>query len=645
MKPLFIGLQMSVVLGFLIVSYYLGRPVYWEIRARVTESVKGTSLTTNGISVGFEQEDANISNGNSGKRDDIVMEKAAGTEEDAEHFELEGSSQISSKNGVLKNQIWERPHGHKMPPSNAFMLTKEMVNLHAANNVIVVTFANYAFLDFVLNWVRHLTELKVFNILVGAMDTEILKALYWEGIPVFDMGSNVNTIDVGWGTPIFHKMGREKVILVRKFLSMGFELLMCDTDMVWLQNPLPYFARYPAADVLVSSDEVVNTVEDEHLEVWERAQGAYNIGIFYWRPSEVAKKFAQEWLEQLLGDDRIWDQNGFNDLMRGKQVPIDNGDSGLFYAYDGTLKLGILPVSIFCSGHTYFVQALYKQLELKPYAVHTTFQYAGTEGKRHRLREARVFYDKPDYYDPPGGLLAFQSDIPQDLLTSGKHSVDTHFKLINYQIRQIRDALAIAFILNRTLVMPALWCRLDRMWYGHPGILPGTRTRQPFLCPMDHVFEVNNMLKSLEEAEYGPLIDFREYSFLENPRLPVKMNSSKIIVELCMEEAEWCGTDAKGVNGKLKLPKNSTDDKIEAALSGYNDKKIIQFSTMEYVFGGFTDKEKERKFRKRVKRYTGIWCCVQNAQPGRIYYDMYWDEKPNWKPLPPHSHEDDHPPW
>lgn len=53
-------------------------------------------------------------------------------------------------------------------------------------------------------------------------------------------------------------------------------------------------------------------------------------------------------------------------------------------------------------------QAIYEQLKLEPYAVHTTFQYAGTEGKRHRLREAKVFYDPPEYYDTPG-LYQFSS--------------------------------------------------------------------------------------------------------------------------------------------------------------------------------------------------------------------------------------------
>jgi arabinosyltransferase len=45
---------------------------------------------------------------------------------------------------------------------------------------------------------------------------------------------------------------------------------------------------------------------------------------------------------------------------------------------------------------------MHQQLHLKPYAVHTTFQYAGTEGKRNRLREAMLFVDQPSYYDTPG---------------------------------------------------------------------------------------------------------------------------------------------------------------------------------------------------------------------------------------------------
>jgi hypothetical protein len=32
--------------------------------------------------------------------------------------------------------------------------------------------------------------------------------------------------------------------------------------------------------------------------------------------------------------------------------------------------------------------------------------------------------------------------------------------------------------------------------------------------------QINVMLKNLPESEFGPQIDFREYSFLQNPSLP-----------------------------------------------------------------------------------------------------------------------------
>ncbi|XP_077234770.1 arabinosyltransferase XEG113-like [Tasmannia lanceolata] len=553
----------------------------------------------------------------------------------------------SQPQSIWTRPIWDSPPaGTNMPHSKAFQLTKEMVTSRVKDNVIVVTFGNYAFLDFILNWVKHLTDLGVFNLLVGAMDTKLLEALYWKGIPVFDMGSNMNTIDVGWGSPTFHKMGREKVILINAILPFGYELLMCDTDMVWLKNPLPYFARFPGADILTSSDQVIPTVADDRLEVWQQVSGAYNIGIFHWRPTDSSKKLAKEWKNMLLADEKIWDQNGFNDLVRRSLGPSVDEETGLVYAFDGNLKLGILPASIFCSGHTYFVQAMYQQFRLEPYAVHTTFQYAGTEGKRHRLREAMVFYDQPQYYDSPGGFLSFKPSIPKSLLLDGEHTVESHFSLINYQLKQIRAGLAIASLLNRTLVMPPLWCRLDRLWFGHPGVLAGTMTRQPFLCPLDHVFEVNVMLRELPDEEFGPRIDFREYSFLENRLLPKQVKDSQLEVQVCEEQSSNCHiANETSLKGILRFPKHSSEEMFRKVFSSFKDVKVIQFSSMENVFLGFTDKVRETKFRNRVKQYVGIWCCMENRERGHIYYDMYWDEKPGWKPAPPQTPEDDHPPW
>lgn len=36
------------------------------------------------------------------------------------------------------------------------------------------------------------------------------------------------------------------------------------------QNPLPYLARFPEADVLTSTDQVVPTVSDDRLDIWQQ---------------------------------------------------------------------------------------------------------------------------------------------------------------------------------------------------------------------------------------------------------------------------------------------------------------------------------------------------------------------------------------
>jgi len=92
-------------------------------------------------------------------------------------------------------------------------------------------------------------------------------------------------------------------------------------------------------------------------------------------------------------DDKIWDQNAFNDL-KGKDNSCQYQPDGTGLAkgaYGGKATIGVLPVAQFSNGHTFYVQRTHTQHELAPYAVHATFQYGGTPGKRHRMREANVW--------------------------------------------------------------------------------------------------------------------------------------------------------------------------------------------------------------------------------------------------------------
>lgn len=57
---------------------------------------------------------------------------------------------------------------------------------------------------------------------------------------------------------------------------------------------------------------------------------------------------------------------------------------------------------------------------------------------------------------------------------------------------QLRNAMALATVLNRTLVLPAFWCGLDRYWAPHAGTLPGSEFKLPFPCPADHVLDLES---------------------------------------------------------------------------------------------------------------------------------------------------------
>lgn len=78
------------------------------------------------------------------------------------------STPSPGKQNVWPSSVWEVPPSNKkMPPLKDFRLTKELVQQRVKDNVVIVTFGNYAFMDFILTWVKKLTDLEVSNLLVG----------------------------------------------------------------------------------------------------------------------------------------------------------------------------------------------------------------------------------------------------------------------------------------------------------------------------------------------------------------------------------------------------------------------------------------------------------------------------------------------
>lgn len=58
------------------------------------------------------------------------------------------------------------------------------------------------------------------------------------------MESGLSKDDMGWGSPTFHRMGREKINLIRAFTSWGFTILVSDVDTVWYGPMCTTFSNF-----------------------------------------------------------------------------------------------------------------------------------------------------------------------------------------------------------------------------------------------------------------------------------------------------------------------------------------------------------------------------------------------------------------
>ena len=123
-------------------------------------------------------------------------------------------------------------------------------------------------------------------------------------------------------------------------------------------------------------------------------------GIMLFRNGSLP--FVKTWVNMIESDDKLWEQHAFNRLAWQGQVTLPDDPQHYFLAANGTTKMGVLPVVFFANGHVFFVQQMHGQYKVTPYAVHTTYTFSKSVGKRHRLREARLWVDGEEYYRPVG---------------------------------------------------------------------------------------------------------------------------------------------------------------------------------------------------------------------------------------------------
>ena len=300
--------------------------------------------------------------------------------------------------------------------------------------------------------------------------------------------------------------------------------------------------------------------------------------------------------------------------------------------------------------------------------VHTTFQYSGAVGKLHRLREAHLWEDPPEYFAPQKGLLAFAPKVRRELIRpSGTMDVASHFQLVHEQLvqarrppsppggtawaqhahgmgttcarhvhgmhtartpharctrataphaapaphlLQVRAAFLLAERLGRLLVLPKLVCGLDRFWAPHNGTIPGSDTTLPIdPCPADHVLDLERMAGLLPKEKGGLEGVLREYSFLEHPMLPAAVRADV----------------------KQLAPPASLGDAALRPLLELKATRVLNLTHMPDLYATLSADEAEAA-QRRMKEWTSIWCCslpLTKKAAGHVWYDFFWDVVPH----------------
>ena len=240
-------------------------------------------------------------------------------------------------------------------------------------------------------------------------------------------------------------------------------------------------------------------------------------------------------MDDQLTFNQLIEWNGtIGDKKAGHVYPVKAGrsDGRLILDGSGLRRIAPLPARLVCSGHVFHIQ---QSVERRGCMVmHLTFVEADRAGKRWRLREAGLFPVKPEAtdglkfltYTPPQPLGPVPPERHPSLLREGQSPLPvpnlgrwpnekssegwtvatalqyvprlvSHLDLVDRHVYAMKQALALARVLNRQLIMPRLLCLCERAqqpWDIIPTCIKlGSTTELPFVCPMENFLNVEEL--------------------------------------------------------------------------------------------------------------------------------------------------------
>jgi len=282
--------------------------------------------------------------------------------------------------------------------------------------------------------------------------------------------------------------------------------------------------------------------------------------------------------------------------------------------------------------------------------VHATFTEFGDAGKRWRMLESGLWAVVEPAYFEQGNYLTF--DIPaapsdpapcvggpcgedqrhglgpqragnmlaiEALKRSSR--LRANVELMAVQLHALRDAMAVARVLNRTLIVPLFECLCDRSELTDviPSCLyPGAPRSMafPFKCSTSFLLDTHKLQMLSAPMQFG--MRKEKFGGAETPPLPIRGHS--------FLKDPRTSPDIKRSSSRVSLPRGSTNVQVLQTLQPFAASRVLHLTNAAGSFGGWeTERQQAFLFNTLMEYfiYGSSWCCSsRNKDEGRTYPKM-----------------------
>ena len=380
---------------------------------------------------------------------------------------------------------------HRSPPTMNLEPLRRRAGVEKLALVAFVAGTRYR--DLLRNFLLHLHRAAVHNYALVSLDTASTKHLEQAGEPVVDASALVQLSVDGsdeFGSAAFFAVNGARYGALLSMLEAGYSLFVLDLDVAVLQDPLQWVRTLSSAasldqkeaaashDLLIQSDarDGVSALEHDpdlvtrRLGMKGRAGWAYaNGGVFFCRATtSTVALFRGLWAE----------------LSAARTPPNEQDMLNRALATATDMRWALLPAGLFPNGFVFFYRSVIAPGG--PVLVHANW-VNGVAEKIYHLREGGLWALPPPPELADRRFLSYGDGI--DHGSGGIASICAHR-------RALRDALAIARALGRTLIVPQL------------PLLPGKSA--PKSQVLSHFFDYSAFARQFpEHATRGQIVQGR----------------------------------------------------------------------------------------------------------------------------------------